>query len=397
MMANESAMTMGGTILSDEQELALNEDASQYLASKENKSTFGKFFDLYDYKNPMSRFVASIQGSSPIQSVIAMSQEVSTQVSTLVTGQTFAAATPSSTFYGVPKIGYDQRELNKEIYADPFDNANIVYEALTKDAGKKQYFEDCTGMTITDDFNFVTRAFEDADNPVAMYMESGFKESCKNMQTDEILYRTSILALDTQVLNSFACMELDDDEACQDIDSTTTSSGTVAGIGANCVTTGLTAPEENYSKTKYDGNTVNKRTYGMLKAAEKIYGKSFKVSQGSYNAGGVSASAGTHDGGGAIDISASELSNEERQNTVKALRQVGFAAWLRTPAQANWGYHIHAIAIGDTDLSPGAQSQVEDYFNGFNGLAGNGKDSHPNIGRPIPEWATKFGDPLCPK
>jgi hypothetical protein len=134
----------------------------------------------------------------------------------------------------------------------------------------------------------------------------------------------------------------------------------------------------------------------MIKQAEEIYGKKFNISQGSYNAGGVSASAGTHDGGGAIDISASSLSEQDREKAVKALRQVGFAAWLRTPAQADWGYHIHAIAIGDKELAPGAQSQVDDYFNGYNGLSGNGKDSHPDIGRPIPEWATKFGDPLCP-
>jgi hypothetical protein len=111
----------------------------------------------------------------------------------------------------------------------------------------------------------------------------------------------------------------------------------------------------------------------MLLAAEKILGYQFNVIQGSYNAGGVAASAGTHDGGGALDVwgkGGSRVATE-----VAALRRVGFAAWGRTPSQGPWGYHIHAIAIGDADLSSGARAQVTEYLNGYNGLAGNGRDT----------------------
>jgi hypothetical protein len=102
-----------------------------------------------------------------------------------------------------------------------------------------------------------------------------------------------------------------------------------------------------------------------------------QASQGSYNRGGVAASAGTHDGGGAVDIKVSHLSGHERQIIVREMRRVGFAAWLRTPAQSNWPYHVHAIAIGQADLSSGARAQVEDYKRGRNGLARHDRDDGP--------------------
>jgi len=62
---------------------------------------------------------------------------------------------------------------------------------------------------------------------------------------------------------------------------------------------------------------------------------------------------------------------------VKAMRAVGFAAWLRTPAQGNWPYHVHAIAVGDKDLSRGAATQVAEYHRKRNGLANRGRDDGP--------------------
>src|SRR5687768_16317521 len=98
------------------------------------------------------------------------------------------------------------------------------------------------------------------------------------------------------------------------------------------------------------GKRLNKRTVAMIQAAERLTEFERDLVQGSYNRGGVSASAGTHDGGGAIDVRAADLSAKERKAVVLALRKVGFAAWLRTPAQSHWPFHIHAIAVGDQDL-----------------------------------------------
>lgn len=145
-------------------------------------------------------------------------------------------------------------------------------------------------------------------------------------------------------------------------------------------------PAHNYTRTTYDGKTVNQRTKVMLAAAAKTYGSAFLLSQGSYNKG-VGASAGTHDGGGVVDIRVTNYSTIQRQAVVQALRKAGFAAWLRTPAQG-FPYHIHAAAINDHEMAPLAKSQVQSYFNGRNGLAGNGPDTNPP--RPYPAWAAKY-------
>jgi hypothetical protein len=112
--------------------------------------------------------------------------------------------------------------------------------------------------------------------------------------------------------------------------------------------------------------------------------------QGSFHSG-TSASAGTHDGGGAIDFKTTAIGMSDKQirTMVEALRRAGFAAWRR--AAPAWSPdHIHAIAIGDRDLSSEARAQVREYFAGGDGLSGSAPDPHSAIGRPIPAWAKRF-------
>lgn len=144
------------------------------------------------------------------------------------------------------------------------------------------------------------------------------------------------------------------------------------------------------SHTTYSGRTVNQRTHDMLVEAEALLGYDIVLSQGSYNPGGVGASAGTHDGGGAVDLSVSDRSTTQRWEIVHALRTVGFAAWLRTPDQGPWPTHIHAIAIGDTDLSIAARNQVADYYIGKNGLASHAADNTPDAYRTAFTWWEKY-------
>lgn len=130
-------------------------------------------------------------------------------------------------------------------------------------------------------------------------------------------------------------------------------------------------------RVTFTGRTVNERTKDMLIEAEKLLGFPIVLSQGSYNPGGVGASAGTHDGGGTVDVSVSSLSTQQRWRTVEAMRTVGFAAWLRNPNQGSWPYHIHAVSVGDTDLSISARNQVADFYVGKNGLASHAPDDTP--------------------
>ncbi len=136
-------------------------------------------------------------------------------------------------------------------------------------------------------------------------------------------------------------------------------------------------------RVQVSGVTINARTNRMKKAAGALMRTKFNctidVVQGSYNAGGVSASAGTHDGGGAMDISVKRGCGLQKTAMVAALRHVGFAAWYRPTLPGTWEEHIHAIAISDTDLSSGAAAQVADYWFGRDGLAGHGADTGPQV------------------
>jgi len=131
------------------------------------------------------------------------------------------------------------------------------------------------------------------------------------------------------------------------------------------------------SQVNVDGHKLNTRTNRMKMAAARRLRRDckFSVTQGS-DSTDVGESAGTHAGGGALDISVKRGCGERHRSAVRALRQVGFAAWYR-PWVGN--EHIHAIAISDPDLSGPAQRQVSEYYRGGDGLEGDGSDNGPNV------------------
>ncbi|QES45273.1 hypothetical protein DEJ49_33585 [Streptomyces venezuelae] len=121
-------------------------------------------------------------------------------------------------------------------------------------------------------------------------------------------------------------------------------------------------------KVTYGGVVVNKRTAAMLKNASKLARTAFTMFQGSYS-NSVGQSAGTHAGGGAVDL------GPAKDSIVGAMRASGFAAWRRTPAEG-FSPHIHGIAVGDPTVSPQAAQQVKDFQAGLNGLANKGPDTY---------------------
>ncbi len=133
------------------------------------------------------------------------------------------------------------------------------------------------------------------------------------------------------------------------------------------------------ARVSTDGFVINTRTQKMLVEAERLLGRNLVLDQGSYNPGGDPTSKGTHDGGGVIDVSVKRMNADTRTAVARALRRVGFAAWVRSPSQGDWPWHIHAAAINDTDLSSQAQNQIGDYYLGKNGLANRGPDDGPKV------------------
>ena len=127
---------------------------------------------------------------------------------------------------------------------------------------------------------------------------------------------------------------------------------------------------------------VDWKTRAALEIAERRLGYPLTVVQGSYNAGGVSQSAGTHDGGGVVDLLAWDW-----QRKVRVLRSIGFAAWHRPAIKGLWGAHIHAVMIDHGKLSASAANQVAAYRAGRDGLKSNLVD---NFWRPAPIPVFKY-------
>lgn len=131
-----------------------------------------------------------------------------------------------------------------------------------------------------------------------------------------------------------------------------------------------------------NGKTLSARVWSLLDDAKRAAGLppgAARVMQGSWS-GGVKASAGTHNGGGAFDLSVAGLTRAQQLRLVDELRRRNVAAWLRSP-EFGWparlgGAHIHGIVRDEPGLSVGARAQVTAYRLGRNGLAGGRKDPH---------------------
>ena len=145
---------------------------------------------------------------------------------------------------------------------------------------------------------------------------------------------------------------------------------------------GCQKPPEDYTRLEINGSTINQRTLAMLTHAQQLYGgelelTGYAITQGSYT-DAVGASFGTHSGGGAVDLSVLRRGTytvlwDDLEPLIRALRAAGFAAWVRDYGElhADSPIHIHAIAIGDQELSPAAEEQLTGeagYFRGYSGL-----------------------------
>ncbi|MGD9693964.1 MAG: hypothetical protein AB7G17_14300 [Phycisphaerales bacterium] len=141
--------------------------------------------------------------------------------------------------------------------------------------------------------------------------------------------------------------------------------------------------EDAYDIIQFRGAKMDRITAQALQLAEFLLGYELTITQGSYNKGGVSASAGTHDGGGVVDLAAFEAKRK-----VRILRALGFAAWHREAIPGLWPEHVHAVLIGNKKLAPAAINQVAAYRAGRDGLKSNAVDKTP---RPDPIPLFRYG------
>lgn len=170
---------------------------------------------------------------------------------------------------------------------------------------------------------------------------------------------------------------------------------------------GCWQPPDDYSIVKINGQSINARTYAMLRQAAVLYDGEIDVAGSAIIQGGYNNSQdnlGTHHSGGAVDISVMRNNSQyilyhDIEPLIRALRTAGFAAWLREDNDEEPGskIHIHAVPIGDIDLSTAAQEQITGragYLRGYNGLSTTKEDDPEpdHHGEPlICHWMLELG------
>jgi hypothetical protein len=175
---------------------------------------------------------------------------------------------------------------------------------------------------------------------------------------------------------------------------------------------GCLKPPDDYTRIFVNGSNLSQRTFAMLEQAAKLYHGPLDITDKDITKGGYltpnrtagtppgpgDLSLGTHDGGGVVDLSVPDPTGKgfkQIEPLIRALRAAGFAAWFR---DVNDGYagnvHIHAVAIGDQDLSPEAKDQltgIAGYFRGLNGLTGKYQQPDKHGGPTLCQWMIDAG------
>ena len=157
-----------------------------------------------------------------------------------------------------------------------------------------------------------------------------------------------------------------------------------------------------YKRVAFRGVTLDERTLSALRWAERKYiavapnrRKPWRLGQGSYSQG--SLSAGTHAGGGAVDIMFAGLTRKQQRATVRWLRRAGFAAWMRVgPGWSPGNEHAHAILRGHRTASPEAKAQVVAYDDGRDGLVTGYRDTFWRPRKPR-RWSHRRNMPVIGK
>ena len=146
-----------------------------------------------------------------------------------------------------------------------------------------------------------------------------------------------------------------------------------------------------YGRTTWNGQVIDNRTASALKWVQRKAGIPVVVVQGSYKAGnGAAASAGTHDGGGVVDVQTIHLTRQQRVRLMRWAKRAGFAAWFR-----NWPRNVHAhwVLRGHRNLDPSAAAQVRSYDAHRDGLAGNAYDPTWRPRKPR-RWSHRRNKPI---
>lgn len=129
-----------------------------------------------------------------------------------------------------------------------------------------------------------------------------------------------------------------------------------------------------YDRVTFRGRQMNARDAAAHLESERRFGATVYIPQGGFNPGGVAASGGAHDAGGALDWSLSGMSSRAKKRWDHAVKDTGWCAWHRPYIDGLWPEHEHGVARGCKNLSPVAFGQVGAFDRKEDGLVGDGMD-----------------------
>ena len=134
----------------------------------------------------------------------------------------------------------------------------------------------------------------------------------------------------------------------------------------------------SHPRATWRGVTVCAHMIPKLDAWARNVGDDIKLTPlpgcGSYQTT-TAASAGTHAGGGAIDIDLRGYTEEQRLRVETEGRKVLNLAYYRPAINGLWTWHAHALDASCPELARPAAAQFTLYSRGLNALANNGPDT----------------------
>lgn len=141
-----------------------------------------------------------------------------------------------------------------------------------------------------------------------------------------------------------------------------------------------TAPKPACKRVLWRGVVVCSHTVPKLDAWAKAVGAGILLKPlpgcGSYQTS-TAASAGTHAGGGAIDIDLRAVPSSQRKWVADKGRTSGLqVAWNRDAIAGLWTWHAHALDPDCPQLAKVAAAQCVEMFNGGDGLVGTRPDGN---------------------
>jgi hypothetical protein len=147
-----------------------------------------------------------------------------------------------------------------------------------------------------------------------------------------------------------------------------------------------------YDVVWFRGKRMDARDAAMHLEAERRFGSTVPITQGGYNEGGVTASAGTHDGGGCLDWSVAGMSPKKKRKWDLSLKDTGWCTWLRHFVAGLWPEHQHGVARGSKTLAPLAADQVGKFDDLVSGYDDASYRPHPPVTFDYAAWRRRWVD-----